>query len=83
MEICSVMNGDKHSNKKSTNLLKSNSKEELALDALCYPKDIFTNKSISPFQKKKKKERETNQENHENQIGFIPEMQRLLNKKNQ
>jgi hypothetical protein len=29
--------------------LRSNSKEELALDALCYPKDIFTNKSISPF----------------------------------
>lgn len=51
MEICSVMNGDKHSNKKSTNLLKSNSKEELALDGLCYSKDVFTNKSITPFKK--------------------------------
>lgn len=42
MEICSVMNGDKYSNNKSINLLKSNSKEELALDGLCYSKDVFT-----------------------------------------
>lgn len=51
MEICSVMNGYKHSNNKSINPLKSNSKDELALDGLCYSNDVFADKSISIFKK--------------------------------
>lgn len=51
MEICSVMNGYKQSNNKSINPLKSNSKDELALDGICYSKDVFTDKSISDFKK--------------------------------